>query len=43
MISLRLEGDVWSTGVVPLEQVRGERTLPAALLLDPGPLRSLLL
>jgi ATP-dependent phosphofructokinase / diphosphate-dependent phosphofructokinase len=43
MIALRLEGDVWSTGVVPLEQVRGERTLPAALLLDPGPLRSLLL
>jgi 6-phosphofructokinase 1 len=42
MIALRLVADVWRTVVVPLEQVRGERTLPAALLVDPGPLRPLL-
>jgi ATP-dependent phosphofructokinase / diphosphate-dependent phosphofructokinase len=42
MIALRLVGDAWTTGVVPLGQVRGERTLPGSLLLDPGPLRQLL-
>jgi ATP-dependent phosphofructokinase / diphosphate-dependent phosphofructokinase len=42
LIALRLVGERWTTGVVPLEQVRGERTLPGSLLLDPGPLRQLL-
>jgi ATP-dependent phosphofructokinase / diphosphate-dependent phosphofructokinase len=42
MITLRLAGDEWTTGIVPLEQVRGERTVPRSLLLDPAPLRQLL-
>jgi ATP-dependent phosphofructokinase / diphosphate-dependent phosphofructokinase len=42
MIALRIVGDRWTTESVPLEQVRGERTLSGGLLLDPGPLRHLL-
>jgi ATP-dependent phosphofructokinase / diphosphate-dependent phosphofructokinase len=42
MITLRLAGDEWTTGNVPLEQVRGERTLSGGLLLDPERLRHLL-
>jgi hypothetical protein len=42
MITLRLAGDRWTTGVVPLDEVRGERMLPASLLLDAGPMRQLL-
>jgi ATP-dependent phosphofructokinase / diphosphate-dependent phosphofructokinase len=42
MIALRIRGDRWITERVPLEQVRGERTLSAGLLLDPEPLRHLL-
>jgi ATP-dependent phosphofructokinase / diphosphate-dependent phosphofructokinase len=42
MIALRLAGGRWTTSVVPLDQVRGERTLPPNLLLDAGPIRHLL-
>lgn len=42
MITLRLAGDEWTPGIVPLEQVRGERTVPRSLLLDPAPLCQLL-
>jgi hypothetical protein len=42
MIAPRMVGDRWTTESVPLEQVRGERTLSGSLLLDPGPLRHLL-
>lgn len=41
MIALRRDAAVWRTERVPLEQVRGERTLPAGVLLDPAALRLL--
>ena len=40
MISLRHESAGWRTEPVPLEAVREERTVPAALLADPSPLRA---
>jgi 6-phosphofructokinase 1 len=43
MIALRLVDDAWTTGVVPLEQVHGERTVPEAIRRNPEPLRTLLL
>ena len=42
MIGLRLAGARWTTEVVPLEQVRGERTVPASTLKDPTCLVALL-
>ena len=43
MVALRLVHDRWSTDVVALEQVRGERTVPEAIRRNPEPLRRLLL
>jgi ATP-dependent phosphofructokinase / diphosphate-dependent phosphofructokinase len=42
MIALRRETDAWRTERVPLEHVRGERTLPPGYLSDPDALRPLL-
>lgn len=40
MISLRHDSAGFRTEAVPLEDVRGERTVPAELLADPSPLRT---
>jgi 6-phosphofructokinase 1 len=42
MIALRRVSDRWTTQAVPLDKVRGERTVPRATLRDPTALRTLL-
>ena len=42
MIALRQEADAWWTEAVPLDHIRGERTLPAALHADASLLRIIL-
>jgi ATP-dependent phosphofructokinase / diphosphate-dependent phosphofructokinase len=42
MIALKETPEGWQTEAVPLDQVRGERTLPDALCCDPEPLRRLI-
>jgi ATP-dependent phosphofructokinase / diphosphate-dependent phosphofructokinase len=41
MIALRTAAGRWTTDAVPLDQVRGERTLPEAIRVDPSALRPL--
>jgi 6-phosphofructokinase 1 len=41
MIALKQMSDDWRTEPVPLDRIRGERTLPSGLRSDPAPLRSL--
>jgi 6-phosphofructokinase len=43
MIALRLCGKQWTTAIVPLDRVRGERTVPPEMLRDPAVLRDLLM
>jgi 6-phosphofructokinase len=43
MIALRQRVDGWTTEAVPLDRVRGERTVPPSVLVNPDALRSLLL
>jgi hypothetical protein len=40
MIALRHQSAGWCTEAVPLDDVRGERTVPEAVLADPSPLRA---
>jgi 6-phosphofructokinase len=43
MLALRHDTIGWRTEPVPLDEIHGERTLPLDLLVDPSPLRELLL